>query len=485
VSVLKARINSFLAQILLVISKESSMHDLKYFSQNRRILNIFSKRNNKPRNSFRMTELSKLKKKRLRVILPILAVILAVYPLAFAVKSFVPKVSKLMQHKSVPAQPLKSGPESNQAFLLASQSLSSARVQGDTLVAPTYGGGSVLFTIDPALQLRVQDVMRSKDVPYGVFVAIEPKSGKILALSGYSSVDPAWGNNPYFNLYPMASLFKIITAAAALELKKVEPETLFAYRGASYSENPKYWGVNPGQSAQSMPLSLALGKSINPVFGRLASDYVGVDTIMTYAQRFGFNQTLFPGTPVVPSRAAVPNDDSQLRLMGAGLGREVKISPLHAAVIMAALANQGNMMTPLLAQEIRDRGGNVLYSNQSRSIRKLVVKETADQLTRMLLTCVTKGTSRKAFHDRSGRPLLASINVAAKTGSINGTDPSGHYSWFAAFAPVEDPQIALVALIINQDKWKIKASYLGAQALEQFFSEKKATGLATKCGSVP
>jgi cell division protein FtsI/penicillin-binding protein 2 len=138
------------------------------------------------------------------------------------------------------------------------------------------------------------------------------------------------------------------------------------------------------------------------------------------------------------------------------------------------------MMIPLLTQEIRDKGNTIQYMNQSRSIRTLVTKETADQLSTMLLTTVTKGTSRKAFHDRRGRPLLASINVAAKTGSINGTDPAGHYSWFAAYAPVEDPQIALVALIINQDKWKIKASYLGEQALEQFFEEKEKDEFISK-----
>ena len=404
--------------------------------------------------------------------MPVLAVLLAIYPLVFGLKSFIPFCSKLLQQKWVSEQTADLATDSNQTFRVASQLLSSAQLQGDRLVAPLTGGGTVLFTIDPDLQMRAQEVMRSNDVPYGVFVAIEPKSGKILALTGHSSIDSSWGRNPYFNLYPMASLFKIITTAAALELKKVEPETLFAYRGSSYSENPKYWGVNPGQSSQTMPLSLALGKSINPVFGRLASDYVGVESIMTYAQRFGFNQTLFPGTPITPSRAAVPRDDSQLRLMGAGLGREVKISPLHAAVIMAALANQGKMMAPLLAEEIHDTRDSIQYSIQSRSIRSLVVKETADQLSKMLLTTVTKGTSRKAFHDRQGRPLLASINVAAKTGSINGTDPAGHYSWFAAYAPVEDPQIAVVALIINQDKWKIKASYLGEQALEQFFFDK-------------
>jgi cell division protein FtsI/penicillin-binding protein 2 len=87
----------------------------------------------------------------------------------------------------------------------------------------------------------------------------------------------------------------------------------------------------------------------------------------------------------------------------------------------------------------------------------------------MLTSTVTSGTSRKAFHDRRGRPLL-NVDIAAKTGSINGSDPKGHYSWFAAFAPVNNPKIALVALVINQDKWKIKSSQVGEQALEEFFS---------------
>ena len=87
----------------------------------------------------------------------------------------------------------------------------------------------------------------------------------------------------------------------------------------------------------------------------------------------------------------------------------------------------------------------------------------------MLSTTVSTGTSRKVFHDRRGRPKLADIDIAAKTGTIDGKDPAGHYSWFAAYAPINDPQIALVALIINQEKWKIKASYVGEQALEAFF----------------
>lgn len=87
----------------------------------------------------------------------------------------------------------------------------------------------------------------------------------------------------------------------------------------------------------------------------------------------------------------------------------------------------------------------------------------------MLSTTVNKGTSRRAFHDRKGRALLANINIAAKTGSIDGKSPDGQYSWFAAYAPLEDPQIALVALVVNQGKWNVKAAHVGEKALEAFF----------------
>jgi len=212
-----------------------------------------------------------------------------------------------------------------------------------------------------------------------------------------------------------------------------------------------------------------MGKSINPVFGRLASDVVGKDSIMSYAGKFGFNQVLFPGIPVTPSKAQEPKNDDELKLMGAGLGREVKISPLHAATMIAAIANGGVMMAPILAHDIRNSAGNVIYEQKPQSIRRLVSPEASVKLAKMLSTTVNSGTSRKAFHDRRGRPKLADINICAKTGSINGKEPEGSYTWFAAYAPAENPTIALVALVINQDRWKIKASYLGEQGLEAFF----------------
>lgn len=424
-------------------------------------------------NTFNALKESKERKSRLRILLPVIAVVLAAYPLVSIVKVATPKLLQLQKHYSSRVKSADSARQYDnyQSFRLAAEHLHGSRQAGNRLAASSPEGVSLYFTIDPSLQERIFNYMNEMQVPYGAFVAIEPKTGRVLALTGYSKMDPAWDGMSCFRLYPMASLFKIITASAALEHKQVEPETMFAFRGYSHSENPRAWDIKPGRGGQQMQLAQAMGKSINPVFGRLASDVVGRDNIMNYAQRFGFNQTLFPGTQVQPSRATTPQDDLELKLMGAGLGREVKISPLHAAVMMAAIANQGAMMAPILAQEIRDRDNNLLFAEKPTTIRRLVSQQTAGQLTRMLQTTVTSGTSRRAFHDRHGRPKLASVNIAAKTGSIDGKEPEGKYTWFAAYAPVEDPKIAVVALVINQDRWKIKASQLGERALELYFSD--------------
>ncbi len=449
------------------------MQDLKHISKKKRLtrLNV-SKRDGEPsRDPHRSLIESRSDRKRLRVVLPIIALLLAAYPafhLLVSAKNALSSVKKNAAATANKPEPYKDL-DTWQSFRLAADVLPASRFEADQLLAPLPDGGTVVYSIDETLQQRVTRVMEEYKVPYGVFVAIEPKTGRVLALVGHSTLDPSWEKNACYNLYPMASLFKIITATAALEQKKVSPDTVFAFNGKLTSENPKYWGVTTRRKGQEMPLAVAMGKSVNPVFGRLASDVVGKDSLVSCAERFGFNQSLFPGTPVTPSRAAIPHTNDELRLMGAGLGREVKISPIHVAAVMAAIANDGVMMAPSLAQEIRNGRGERVFVQKPQQLKRLVAPETTGQLARMLSTTVNSGTSRKAFHDRRGRPMLASVNIAAKTGSIDGKDPAGHYSWFAAYAPIEDPQIALVALVINQNTWRIKATHVGEKALEAFF----------------
>ena len=453
------------------------MRDLKNLSTKKTFFLPFAARNKGPSvNSYKFQtaipsiEEPEQKRRYLRVLLPVIAVVLASYP----VFSLVTSAGSETKSPPIPHVVHDASGTSllnpYQAFLLSAQSLKNVAPTGTgPFVAPLTDGGSVQFSLDRELQDRVLKVMAENRVPFGAFVALEPKTGRVLALAGYSDRDRNWPERSCYELYPMASLFKIIIAAAAMEQKKVGPDSMVLFNGRSCSENPKAWYVRPGKRNQQVDLTTAMSKSMNPVFGRLASDIVGRDDMMTMATRFGFNQQLFPGTPIQPSRAVEPQNEAQLRLMGAGLGRETKISPLHAAAMMAAIANDGVMMVPILADRITNGAGDVLFCENSLPVRRLLDQETARQLARTLSLTVPSGTSRKAFHDRNGRPRLAEINIMAKTGSINGTDPTGYYTWFAAYAPAENPQIALVALVVNQGKWKIKASQLGEQALEVFF----------------
>jgi len=408
---------------------------------------------------------------RLKYLLLFLAVVLALTPVFISVFRHAPDfITALFNHLSqAPAKAVaKEKAPVSSAFETASRLLDSAAPAGDLFTAKTDLGDTLHYSINGNLQKRVHDFMASHKVPYGVFIAIEPNTGRILAMTSHSSVEPQWNQRSYYDTYPMASLFKIVTASAALEHKKINPQTVIEFRGRAVSENPKYWDASPKGRNNRMDVTFAMGKSVNPVYGKIAADLAGKNAVMESVQRFGFNQSLLTGLPVKTSMTSDPKDSRELMLMGAGLDHDVKISPMHAATVIAAIANGGSMMLPRLTDRMVSPSGSITELPASREIRRLVSPETAASLTKMLSTTVTTGTSRKAFHDRRGRPQI-NLDIAAKTGSISGTDPKGHYSWFAGYAPTGNPRIAVVALVINQDKWKIKASQVGEQALEEFF----------------
>ena len=449
------------------------MRDIKHLTIKRESLlkRLLASRKGQNSNLRRRLAESPRRKLRLRRLLPAIAVALALWPLYNLLG---PALTHLYSAQKADAKSpvqttLKLSPlDRFQSLQVSADLIPSARVVGDRLESFLPDGGLVTYNLDPVLQERVSRFLVERRVPYAVFVALEPKSGRVLGMVSHSTVDPQWQKKACYQIYPMASLFKIITASAALEQNKVFPDTVIAFNGKRTSVSPLYWEPR-GRRSPEMTLTDAMGKSVNPVFGRLASSFVGKEQLILEANRFGFNQQLFPGTAIMQSTALSPQSDAELKLMGAGLGREVKISPIHAAAMMAAVANRGLMMTPLLAEKVTSGTGEVLFSAKPLELRRLLSEETSAKLAKTLSTTVNKGTSRRAFHDRRGRPLLAKLNIAAKTGSIDGKEPEGQYSWFAAYAPMEDPQIALIALVVNQGKWNVKASNVGEKALEAFF----------------
>jgi hypothetical protein len=284
-------------------------------------------------------------------------------------------------------------------------------------------------------------------------------------MTAYSAVNREWERNACFDLYPMASLFKIVTASAALEARRITPETVVKFRGTSHSENPRYWDITPRGRNNTTNVTFAMGKSINPVYGRVAADIAGKDFVMQSVRKFGFNQTLLPGIPVKESRAAEPQGNHGLMLMGAGLDHEVKISPLHAAVVMAAIGNQGRLMNPILADRIVDAKGVVLFELTEVESG---MYETTPSFTHYFLQTLAATNKERITDDlfgewqfsRGGKAIcqLTLANVAYDTDSFALTLKAGCDPLIARFAPVSWrlDRGQFVMLAANGQSWRFE-----------------------------
>ncbi len=340
-------------------------------------------------------------------------------------------------------------------------------------------GRQVYLSIDERLQKDVFDLFRRFDPPYGVCVAMEPKTGRILAMVGYrkgGEPDP-W--LPLKAIYPAASLIKVVTAAAALERGALSPGDEIAYRGGIYRISKKGLHARNGRGVRMMSLEEAVARSANSVIGRVAVDNVGGDVLEEYMAKFGFGQKIPFELPVETSQAEVPRDEYNLARTGAGFG-EVYVSPLHMAMMMSAIGMRGEMPAPVLVEFVEGAEGDALYEAQPSKWRDTVAPETADALLKMMVKTIEMGTSRRTFGTPDKTPLLKDMEVAGKTGSLSGWTPRMRFEWFAGVAPVAGARLAVAALVVNNSRWKIKGSYVGKEAFSAYFGYPQSNPPAYK-----
>jgi penicillin-binding protein A len=329
-------------------------------------------------------------------------------------------------------------------------------------------GVTAIYTVDAGLQTTMEKFFRKYRVPYGVFVAMDPNTGKILAMVEYSAENPKAEALSLRATYPAASIFKLITAAAAIEEKKADPATSISYHGGMYRLGPKNWVDNPKRDKLKITLADALAKSNNVAFAKVALRWLDVPMLFDYAGRFQFNQPIPFELPVQISQMEIEDSERGLARTAAGFG-EVGLSPLHAALIGSAIANNGEMITPCLIDQVFSPIGEKLYECTPRVFATAISPETAESLREMMAMTVINGTSRKAFRLKRRERSLRGITIGGKTGSLTGEDPPGKYSWFVGMAPLEAPEVAVAALVINRPLWKIKASEVAKAGFAAYF----------------
>jgi cell division protein FtsI/penicillin-binding protein 2 len=326
----------------------------------------------------------------------------------------------------------------------------------------------VVLSLGEELQAQIFVLFRKFDPLYGVFAAMEPDTGRVVALVGYRRGGEADPWLPLKAIYPAASLIKVITASAAIERGNVSPQDEISYRGGIYGISRRGIHAQDGRGGPTMTLEEAIARSANAVFGKVAVNHVGGPVLEEYLAKFGFGQAIPFDLPVETSQGQVPRDEYELARTGAGFG-EVYVSPLHVAMIMSAVASGGAMPRPVLIDRIEDRDGEPLYESSPMKWRDTVLPETANAVVRMMVKTVEMGTSHRTFGTPERTPLLNDMEVAGKTGSLSGWTPSVHFEWFAGVAPVGSPRLALAALVVNDHRWKIKGSYVGKEAFNSYF----------------
>lgn len=340
------------------------------------------------------------------------------------------------------------------------------REEDGALVSDLPGDHTALLTLDARLQSSMEAYFDRYEVPYAGLVAIEPSTGRVLAYVSHSSAEPGHADMARDASAPAASVFKIITASALLE-SGVTPGTEVCYHGGSSSISLSMLTSDPAHDRSCATLSMALGRSLNVVFARLADQHLDPASLGRFASAYGFGEALPFDVPTHESEIEIPSDRLEFARTAAGFWHS-HLSPLHGALVAATIANEGRMPRATMIDHVLDANGHVIYESHAETFRSVVGRRTAHLVGEMMQRTVSEGTARRAFHDDHGRPFIPDMDIAGKTGTLSSERPYRGYTWWVGYAPADEPRIAVAALVINTPMWRIKASHAAAEALRQY-----------------
>jgi penicillin-binding protein A len=318
-------------------------------------------------------------------------------------------------------------------------------------------GDNLRTTLDPRAQETARAALGGRR---GSIVAIEPATGRVRAMMSIPDFNPnsipdrfselnAEESSPLFNRatqarYPPGSTLKVVTAAAALDSDRYTPNTTLAGRN-----NKPISGVPlqnfDGQDFGQVTLTEALTKSINTVWAEVGSD-LGKGTLLRYMRRFGFEAEPpidYPRSQLAPSgvfgRRGLLDSGDAIDIGRVAIGQErLQVTPLQMAMIAATIANEGELMRPVLAERVIAPDGRVTDRVRPDRLRRVVSPDAARGVTGMMSSVVERGSGTTA--------QLQGVRVAGKTGTAE-RGGGINQAWFIAFAPVERPRIALAVTV--------------------------------------
>lgn len=340
--------------------------------------------------------------------------------------------------------------------------------QRERYVSTLDDGRTAILTLEHSIQRRVEAAMRRADEPGEATIVMDPQTGRILAMADDGTEEHGRGLSRRSYAWA-ASIFKMITAASLFEHSSITPTTQTCYFGGGDGFNEAMLRDNPQTDTMCVSFQRAMALSANVVFGKLADRHLSAEKLTNTAERFGFNSTIPFEMPVEASPIRLPEERLDFSMAAAGF-RHSRLSPLHGAMIQAAIANKGVMMVPALVESIEDEEGNIVWTHSPVVWREVATEQEAARLREVQATTCTTGTARADFSSRPGWP--ASVRVWGKTGTLlnrrlDGSLPPSPltYRWFTGIANRGEREIAVSSLVVQNPTWQIRGTYLASEAV--------------------
>jgi len=325
-------------------------------------------------------------------------------------------------------------------------------------------GGDVVLTLDPAVQKAAMAGIAGKT---GAVVALDPSTGAVLGMASTPSFDPNQlsshepakiraysaqldkadpdprNNQAIGERYPPGSVFKVIVSAAALKAGYTPQSMLKAPNQLDLPGSTATLKNFAGESCNGgadQSLIDALTVSCNTAFAQLGMD-LGEDKVRAMAEAFGMDGQSMD-IPLRVTGSSVGGIDGKAALAQTSIGqRDVVMTPMQAAMVAAAVANDGRLMKPYLVDQVRAPDLTVIDRTKPKEFSTPISADIANQLTTMMMSVVENGSGKAA--------RIPGVQVAGKTGTAQIGKGIPDHNWFIGFAPADHPKIAVAVFIKN------------------------------------
>ncbi|SNX54707.1 penicillin-binding transpeptidase domain-containing protein [Thermoanaerobacterium sp. RBIITD] len=317
-------------------------------------------------------------------------------------------------------------------------------------------GNDVVLTIDSVIQGYAETAIEKAYENYSpangiTAIVINPKTGDILAMASKPDFNPnepykvssdnIWSNPAVSGLYEPGSVFKVVTASAALEQAVVTPNEQFYDPGYYIVAGHR---INSWTNLGSIDFAKAVEMSSDTVFMKIIVERLGLNTLYKYIHSFGFGEET--GIPLPGEASGMIIQESKVQpvdLASISFGQGIAVTPLQMLNAFSATINGGYLMKPNIVKEVKNND-KVIKEFKPQVVRQVISEDTSNTMKTLLQKVVDEGTGKAC--------QIPGVTVGGKSGTTENYSPGKYTASFAAFAPVDNPEVAVIVVIRNPTK---------------------------------